>query len=171
MHAGLCLHTQGAVVCGYLLKINQRLCASMHNIQRICVFHITTMAATERTSHLAVQAALSQVMAAAASCCSLEQLDLSSTGLTDAALKPLAQATGSSWISRGAAAGCRGLRRLAIGGNCRLSAAAVGQLGRAMAAAGQLPGLVELSLAGCASVGDEGALVQAATSCVQAWWI
>uniref|UniRef100_A0A383VZW8 Uncharacterized protein n=1 Tax=Tetradesmus obliquus TaxID=3088 RepID=A0A383VZW8_TETOB len=108
-------------------------------------------------------AALSQVVAAAASCCSLQQLDLSSTSLTDAALKPLAQATGSSWISRGAAAGCRGLRRLALGGNCRLSAAAMGQLGRAMASAGQLPGLVELSLAGCASVGDEGAIALADT--------
>jgi hypothetical protein len=95
-------------------------------------------------------------VAAAASCCSLEQLDLSSTGLTDAALKPLTHACSSSWISRGAAAGCRGLRRLALGGNCRLSGAAVGQLGRAMAAGGQMAGLTELSLAGCASVGDEG---------------
>ncbi|KAF6259399.1 hypothetical protein COO60DRAFT_1008119 [Scenedesmus sp. NREL 46B-D3] len=106
--------------------------------------------------------ALNQVVAAAASCCSLEQLDLSSTGLNDAALKPYTQASGSSWLSRGTAAGCKGLKRLAVGGNCWLSGAAVGQLGMAMAAGGQLRGLMHLSLAGCASVGDEGAASLAA---------
>jgi hypothetical protein len=103
-----------------------------------------------------LQDALSQIVAAAASCCSLEQLDLTSTGLNDAALKPLLQSSSSSWISRGLAASCRGLRRLAVGGNCWLSGAVVGQLGKAVAAGGQLSGLTELSLAGCTSVGDEG---------------
>jgi hypothetical protein len=103
-----------------------------------------------------LQDVLSQVVAAAASCCSLEQLDLNSAGLSDAALKPLMQTSSSSWISRGPAAGSRGLKRLAVGGNCWLSGAAVGQLGKAMAAGGQLSGLMELSLAGCSSVGDEG---------------
>jgi hypothetical protein len=96
------------------------------------------------------------VTGAAASCSSLEQLGLSATGLTDAALKPLTQSCSSSWISRGAAAGCKGLRRLDIGGNCRLFGVVVGQLGRAMGAGGQLSRLRELNLAGCASVGDEG---------------
>ncbi|WIA30685.1 hypothetical protein OEZ86_000757 [Tetradesmus obliquus] len=129
-------------------------------------------------------ASVPALAAALAGCQQLKELDVSYTAaakllrakdcsLTQVNLahcSSMGAATGSSWISRGAAAGCRGLRRLALGGNCRLSAVAMGQLGRAMASAGQLPGLVELSLAGCASVGDEGTLVQAATSCMEAWW-
>lgn len=98
-----------------------------------------------------LQATLGQLVAAAVYCCSLQQLQLSSTGLGDAELKPLTQS--SSWVSQ--IHRYKQLQQLNLSGN-RLSAVAVGQLGRAMATGGDLGALTHLSLAGCASVGDKG---------------